>query len=155
MSADSIAIKGVREGLIVTLPAAPEAWPDVLALLEARLGAGPAFFKGARVGLVVGARELTEADVRTARDMLLRHDVTLWALIGESTATQDVAAHLGLDTRLPPPLMETRPLFGLINFLPHLPERLIHIFLPWTWEIPTPWKDSNIFPGKMEACMEP
>ena len=102
MSADLIAIKGVREGLIVTLPAAPEAWPDVLALLEARLGAGPAFFKGARVGLVVGARELAEADVRTARDMLLRHDVTLWALIGESAATQDVAAHLGLDTRLPP-----------------------------------------------------
>ena len=108
MSADSIAIKGVREGLIVTLPAAPEAWPDVLALLEARLGAGPAFFKGARVGLVVGAREVTEANVRTARDMLLRHDVTLWALIGESVATQDVAAHLGLDTRLPPrePRME-------------------------------------------------
>ena len=108
MSADSIAIKGVREGLVVTLPAMPEAWPDVLALLEARLGAGPAFFKGARVGLVVGARELTENDVRTARDMLLRHDVTLWALIGESTATQDVAAHLGLDTRLPPrePRME-------------------------------------------------
>ena len=102
MSADSIAIKGVREGLIVTLPATPEAWPDVLALLEVRLGAGPAFFKGARVGLVVGARELTEDDVRTGREMLLRHDVTLWALIGESAATQGVAAHLGLDTRLPP-----------------------------------------------------
>lgn len=102
MSADSIAIKGVREGLIVTLPAAPEAWPDVLALLEARLSAGPAFFKGARVGLVVGARELTEDNVRTAREMLLRHDVTLWALIGESVSTQDVAAHLGLDIRLPP-----------------------------------------------------
>jgi len=28
--------------------------------------------------------------------------VTLWALIGESAATQNVAAHLGLDTRLPP-----------------------------------------------------
>jgi septum site-determining protein MinC len=35
------------------------------------------------------------------RDMLLRHDVTLWALIGEKTSTQVAAAHLGLDTRLP------------------------------------------------------
>jgi septum site-determining protein MinC len=101
MVANSIAIKGVREGLIVTLPTA-NSWPETLAQLEARLNASPAFFKGARIGLVVDARELTEDDIRTARDLLLRHDVTLWALIGESAATQDAAAHLGLDTRLPP-----------------------------------------------------
>jgi septum site-determining protein MinC len=111
MAADSIAIKGVREGLIVTLPAIPAPWQAALAHLEARLNASPAFFKGARMGLVVGARELTEDDIRAARDLLLRHDVTLWALVGESAATQDAAAHLGLDTRLPPrePRVEHAP----------------------------------------------
>ena len=102
MAADSIAIKGVREGLIVTLPAAPDSWPEALAQLEARLNASPAFFKGARVGLIVGARALAEDDIRAARDLLLCHDVTLWALVGENAATQNAAAHLGLDTRLPP-----------------------------------------------------
>jgi len=102
MAADSIAIKGVREGLIVTLPATPGQWLDVLAQLQVRLSASPAFFKGARVGLIVGMRELTEGDIRAARDLLLPHDVTLWALIGENAATQDAAAHLGLDTKLPP-----------------------------------------------------
>jgi septum site-determining protein MinC len=102
MATDSIAIKGVREGLIVTLPATPDLWSDVLAQLEAKLSASPAFFKGARVGLIVGARELTEDNIRAARDLLLRHDVTLWALIGDEAATRGAAAHLGLDTRLPP-----------------------------------------------------
>jgi septum site-determining protein MinC len=52
--------------------------------------------------LIVGARALAEDDIRAARDLLLCHDVTLWALVGENAATQNAAAHLGLDTRLPP-----------------------------------------------------
>ena len=98
---DAIAIKGIREGLLVTLPEAPGAWPVTLSHLEARLNASPAFFKGARVGLVVGARDLDEHDIRVARDLLMRHDVTLWALISESASTQNAAAHLGLDIKLP------------------------------------------------------
>jgi septum site-determining protein MinC len=98
---DSIPIKGTREGLLVTLPAALGAWSETLAQLEAKLSASPAFFKGARVGLVVGPRGLSEDDIRSAREMLLRHDVTLWALISENGFTQNEAAHLGLDNKLP------------------------------------------------------
>ena len=100
-AAETFAIKGIREGLVVTLPESFGAWPDALEQLEARLNASPAFFKGARMGLVVGLRHLSEDDIRAVRDMLLRHDVTLWALIGEKTSTQVAAAHLGLDTKLP------------------------------------------------------
>jgi septum site-determining protein MinC len=99
--AGPITIKGIREGLLVTLPDALGAWPDTLAHLKVRLSASPAFFKGARVGLIVGARELNENDIRSARDLLLRHDVTLWALVAENAATQKAAAHLGLDVKLP------------------------------------------------------
>ena len=102
MATEPITIKGIREGLLITLPASCGAWSDILAQLEARLNASPAFFKGARVGLIVGAQELSENDLRSARDLLMRHDVTLWALIAEHPATQRVAARLGLDTKLPP-----------------------------------------------------
>jgi septum site-determining protein MinC len=102
MTAETITIKGIREGLLVTLPTTSSTWPNALAQLEARLSASPAFFKGARMGLIVGARGLGEDDIRAARDLLLRHDVTLWALIADNPATQDVAAHLGLDNKLPP-----------------------------------------------------
>jgi len=101
MATETITIKGIREGLLITLPASGT-WSEMLAQLEARLCASPAFFKGARVGLIVGAQELSENEIRTARDLLMRHDVTLWALIAESPITQCVAARLGLDTRLPP-----------------------------------------------------
>jgi septum site-determining protein MinC len=98
---DSITIKGSREGLLVTLPGELGAWPDALAQLEAKLSANPAFFKGARVGLVVGPRVLDEDNIRAAREMLVRHDVILWALISDAGFTQNEAAHLGLDNKLP------------------------------------------------------
>ena len=101
MMTEAIAIKGIREGLLVTLPESLGAWQQTLAHLEARLNASPAFFKGARVGLVVGMRELGEPDIRAARELLMRHDVTLWALVSESAVTQNAAAHLGLDVKLP------------------------------------------------------
>src|SRR5512136_1200611 len=110
MAQDAITIKGSREGLLVTLPIELGAWPEALAQLEAKLSASPAFFKGARVGLVVGLRALSEDAIRAARDMLLRHDVTLWALISEDGLTQNAAAHLGLDNKLPAREARRKPL---------------------------------------------
>jgi septum site-determining protein MinC len=99
MSNDGIVIKGSREGLLVTL--GPGAWHNALGALEARLNASPEFFKGARVGLIVGPRKLTEIDVRAARDLLTRFDVTLWSLISEDEDSRQVASRLGLDATLP------------------------------------------------------
>ncbi|HET7375220.1 MAG TPA: septum site-determining protein MinC [Anaerolineae bacterium] len=96
---DGISIKGSREGLLVTLPTG--AWHNALASFEARLNSSPDFFKGARIGLIVGMRRLTEIDVRAARDLLARFDVTLWAVISDDAETSQVAAILGLDTDLP------------------------------------------------------
>ncbi len=99
MNDDGIVIKGSRQGLLVTLPNL--AWHNALATFEARLMASPEFFKGARVGLVVGPRRLTEIDVRSARDLLTRYDVTLWAMISDDEETRRVASILGLDSDLP------------------------------------------------------
>src|SRR5512136_3232674 len=96
---DGIIIKGSREGLLITL--GPGAWHIVLSTLETRLTATPDFFKGARVALLVGSRKLVEADVRAARDLLARHDVLLWGIVGDDEETQHVAAVMGLDAKLP------------------------------------------------------
>lgn len=103
MAAEEITIKGIREGLVITLPPACETWPEALMRLEARLAATPAFFKGARVSLVVGPYDLTEDDIRVARDLLLRHDLTLWAVVTDNALARESAARLGLDTRLEQP----------------------------------------------------
>jgi len=102
----SIIIKGMREGLSVTLPN-EGTWAEALTALEARLKQAPAFFKGGRVALMVGLRALSEADMRQVRDLLTRHDVTLWAVAGEDADTQHIAATLGLD--LPPPPQPAAP----------------------------------------------
>jgi septum site-determining protein MinC len=105
----NIVIKGMREGLSVTLPAAGT-WAEALAALEARLTQAPAFFKGGRVALMVGSRALHEDDVRRARDLLAVHDVTLWAVASDDAETQRIAAGLGLDMPppTPPPPVEAR-----------------------------------------------
>ncbi len=102
---DGIVIKGSRDGLLVSLP--PGAWHNALAIFETRLNSAPDFFKGARVGLIVGPRRLTEVDVRAARDLLTRFDVTLWAVISDDEETRQVASILGLDAVLPK--REARP----------------------------------------------
>ncbi|HZY45187.1 MAG TPA: septum site-determining protein MinC, partial [Anaerolineae bacterium] len=56
---------------------------------------------GARVGLIVGPRRLTELDVRAARDLLTRFDVTLWAVVSDDKETRQVASILGLDADIP------------------------------------------------------
>ncbi len=108
---DGILIKGSREGLLITL--GPGAWHNALAALEARLMTTPDFFKGARVVLIAGNRKLVEADIRAARDLLVRYDVTLWGVASDDEETQHVAAVLGLDTQLPqrePPEPRLQPI---------------------------------------------
>ncbi|RMF27233.1 MAG: septum site-determining protein MinC [Chloroflexi bacterium] len=107
---EAVTIKGIREGLLVTLTEAGP-WTTVLAELEQRLTANPAFFKGGRVILEVGDRPLDEAAIRQVRDLLVRHDVLLLALRGRDEETVMASRALGLaqevssapsDSRRPP-----------------------------------------------------
>ena len=69
MDPEAITIKGIRQGLLVTLPQsqASEDWQTELSTLGKRLGANPAFFRGGRVALEVGSRELSHSDLEQAR----------------------------------------------------------------------------------------
>jgi len=101
MSPDTITIKGIRQGLLVTL--GEEGWSAGLLTLEERLGANPAFFRGGRVALDVGSQELSRSEIEEARALLDRHQVELWAVVSTNPVTEAVAQELGLVIDLGPP----------------------------------------------------
>ncbi len=94
-----VTIKGIRDGLLVTLGGGD--WKSLLAELDTHLGKSAQFFKGARVALEVGARELSAAEIEAVRDLLASNEITLWAVVSESPVTQKAAQQLQLDTALP------------------------------------------------------
>jgi septum site-determining protein MinC len=102
MPSDRINIKGTSDGLIITLGAG--AWQGLLDELDQRLGEKASFFKGGRVGLAVGSRQLTRPELEQIGQILSRHKVTLWAVEGESPNTQEAAAQLGLEIGLGTPV---------------------------------------------------
>ena len=98
-SAD-IRIKGIRQGLLVALGEGE--WSHLLSALEGHLSESAAFFRGGRVALDVGDRELTAAQVEEVRLMVARHKVELWALVSTNPGTQVVARGSGLVTEMVP-----------------------------------------------------
>jgi septum site-determining protein MinC len=89
-----ISIKGIRHGLLITLNEG--GWKTLLTELARRLKTSPAFFKGGRVSLDVGALSLAEDDLRTVRELLIRHDVMLHAVVSTDDKTEAAAQALGL-----------------------------------------------------------
>lgn len=105
MNPDAITIKGIRQGLLITLGAEdqpPQTWDAELGALEARLSTNPAFFRGGRVALDVGARKLDCAAVEKTRTLLTRHEVDLWAVISTDRDTEAAAQEVGLVIDLGP-----------------------------------------------------
>jgi septum site-determining protein MinC len=96
--ADRINIKGTSDGLIITLGAG--GWQGLVDELEQRLGERASFFKGGRVGLAVGPRQLTRLQLEQVGELLNSHNVTLWAVESESPGTQEATAQLGLEIGL-------------------------------------------------------
>lgn len=95
MPSDRINIKGTSEGLIITLGAG--VWSGLVDELDQRLQEKASFFKGGRVALAVGLRQLNTAELDQVGQVLNRHHVTLWAVESESTSTCEAAAQLGLE----------------------------------------------------------
>jgi septum site-determining protein MinC len=94
VSPEPITIKGIRQGLLVTL--GDGSWSAEVRALEERLGASPSFFRGGRVALDVGGRELSRSEIEDAQVLLARHQVELWAVVGTNPATEAAAQELGL-----------------------------------------------------------
>ncbi|MBC7226253.1 MAG: septum site-determining protein MinC [Thermoflexales bacterium] len=91
---DGIAVKGTRQGLLITLGEGP--WEARVEALARRLEKGAAFFRGGRAALDVGSRALDEARIRQVRDLLARYEVDLWAVQSTADVTILAAVRLGL-----------------------------------------------------------
>jgi septum site-determining protein MinC len=93
-------IKGVRDGLLVTLPEG--AWEYVRADLLATIDERGDFFRGARLVLQVEDRPLGAAELGSLRDSLAEREAALWAVLSSLPSTRAAAADLGLQTSLTP-----------------------------------------------------
>ena len=99
-----IQIKGLRDGLLVSLSDAP--WEELSRALLAQIDGQPAFFHGARLALDVGSQELKVNDMVELRDRLSERNLSLWAIMSESPITEKTAQLLGLATRISKPRPE-------------------------------------------------
>ncbi|MFO7743293.1 MAG: septum site-determining protein MinC [Anaerolineae bacterium] len=99
MNSERIIIKGIRQGLLVTLREGE--WSGLMSALQAHLGENPDFFRGGRMAIDVSDRELMQAQIEEVRSMVARHQVELWALLSEDATTQSEARRAGLVTELP------------------------------------------------------
>jgi septum site-determining protein MinC len=93
-------IKGTKNGLLVTLGEGELA--SLLAELEERLSNTASFFKGGRVALAVGQRELSVEEIEHVQALLAQHEVALGTVISEASITRAAARHLGLQTKRRP-----------------------------------------------------
>jgi septum site-determining protein MinC len=105
-----IKIKGIREGLLVTLGEGE--WPELESTLLNLIDRQGDFLKGAQLTLDIGNQILKAAELGHLRDILSDRGVTLRAILTRSPSTEIAAQDLGLATRLskPRPDRATRPL---------------------------------------------
>jgi len=104
-------IKGLRDGLLVSLDDAP--WDVQLAALMSRVDAQPSFFQGARLALDVASQVLKVDDLVSLRDQLSERGISLWAVISESPTTEHTSQLLGLATRISKPRPEESRKFAV------------------------------------------
>jgi septum site-determining protein MinC len=105
-----IKIKGIREGLLVTLGEGE--WPELEQSLLEHIDQQGIFLQGAQLTLDVGNHILKAAQLGRLRDILSERGISLRAILSHSPTTEIAAQNFGLATRLSKPIPDrsTRPL---------------------------------------------
>ena len=109
-----IQIKGLRDGLLVSLDDAP--WETQRVALLTQVDSQLGFFQGARLALDVASQVLHVNDLVELRDQLSERGIFLWAVISESPTTEKTAQLLGLATRISKPRPEEGRKFAVEDF---------------------------------------
>jgi septum site-determining protein MinC len=100
----AIQIKGIKEGLLVTLGTGK--WSELEAQLLNNIEEKQNFFQGARVALDVGDHEMKAAEIGALRDRLSEYGVALWAVLSTSPTTKETSKTFGLVTTINNPKVE-------------------------------------------------
>jgi septum site-determining protein MinC len=99
MEETAILLKGTAEGIL--LRPKSYVWDTVLEAAEFALREAEEFFRGGRLILDLGTRELTQEQLGAMRALLMQFDIELWAVVGENEKTVRLARSNGILTRLP------------------------------------------------------
>jgi septum site-determining protein MinC len=97
MQGQNITIKGIRDGLLITLHSGEE-WGTTTAELAARLDEKRDFFAGARITVDVGERPVPKHELTSLKALLERRDLTLMVVLSDSQTTIEAAEALDLRT---------------------------------------------------------
>lgn len=97
--ASQIGIKGIREGLLISVPDRGSL-ADLVALLTVELAQKRAFLQGSQVALQVGYRKLDKEQVRQLQAVFEHNQLELWAILAEDPSAREAARELSLATRL-------------------------------------------------------
>ena len=96
-----IQIKGIREGLLITL--SEGSWDELHPELLEHLDQQASFLQGARLALDVGTLVLKAAELGQLTKEISERGLSLWAVVGESPTTERSTQSFGLATRLSKP----------------------------------------------------
>ena len=99
-----VQIKGIREGLLVTL--GEGSWDELHPVLLEHLDQQAGFLQGARLALDVGSLVLKAVDLGQLTKEISDRGLTLWAVLGESPTTERSTQSFGLATRITKPVKE-------------------------------------------------
>lgn len=99
-----IQIKGIRDGLLITL--GEGSWAEIRQALLEHIDQQADFLRGARLALDVGNHVLKAVDLGDLRNEISERQLALWAVISNSPTTEQTAQTLGLATRIAKPRPE-------------------------------------------------
>ncbi len=102
----NIQIKGIREGLLVTL--GDGEWPQLQEAFLTKVDSQPEFLRGAKLYVDVGNQVLQVVSLSKFRDELSERGLSLWGVLSNSPTTEQTAQVLGLATRLSQPSSKTQ-----------------------------------------------
>ena len=97
MRENTVAIKGIKDGLLISLSPTEE-WNLVLSDLATRIDQQTSFFAGAKVTVDVGERPVPKDQMSSLKAILDRRGINLWAVSSDSRTTLDAAINLDLRT---------------------------------------------------------
>jgi septum site-determining protein MinC len=103
MQEPMVAIKGIKDGLLIALSPTEE-WGQITADLAARIDQQSSFFAGARITVELGERPVPKHELSSLKALLERRGLTLWLVLSDSATTLDAAQALDLKTSTANPI---------------------------------------------------
>ncbi len=125
MQDELIIIKGVRDGLLISL-SPTEKWQTVADHLAARIDDRIDFYAGANITVQLGSRPVPKYELSSLKALLERRGLTLTMVLSSSNTTRESAAALDLktksDNQAQPPQMPNAMSMNPTETLPINPE---------------------------------